>query len=109
MGGAAVTTAWDEILQEQESIDALCYSEGEQAMCRLVESADYRAELLKDPWVTRSSLSMSNSPQAVILEKLNDVINVDYSLVDIKRYSMKEAFSPFVTYRNEGDVRQFLL
>lgn len=109
MGGPAVTTAWDEILQEQEFIDALCYSEGEQAMCRLVEATDFRTELLRDPWVTRSSLSTGSTPQAVILEELNDVIDVDYSLVDTVRYSMKEAFSPFVAYRNQGDVRQFFI
>jgi radical SAM superfamily enzyme YgiQ (UPF0313 family) len=109
MGGPAVTTAWDEILVEQEHVDALCYSEGERAMLALAESNDFASELKKDPWVTRQSLAEKREPQTVVLENLNEVIHVDYGLLDTKRYSMKEAFSPFVTYRNDGDVRQFFI
>ena len=45
MGGPAVTSAWDEILVEQEYVDALCYSEGEKAMLSLIESDDLRVNL----------------------------------------------------------------
>jgi radical SAM superfamily enzyme YgiQ (UPF0313 family) len=50
MGGAAVTTAWDIILDDQPSVDALCYSEGELALVKLLDSDDPRKELLTDPW-----------------------------------------------------------
>ena len=53
LGGAAVTTAWDDILHEQPSVDALCYSEGEIALSSLLNSDDPKKELLRDPWVTR--------------------------------------------------------
>lgn len=109
MGGPAVTTAWDEILVEQEHIDALCYSEGEKAMLALAQSPDFEAELQRDPWVTRQSLGLGKSPQTIVLENLDTVIEVDYGLIDITRYSMKEAFSPFVNYRNNQDVRQFFI
>ena len=36
LGGAAVTTAWDAILQDQPFVDALCYSEGELALADLL-------------------------------------------------------------------------
>src|SRR5262245_16813367 len=42
LGGAAVTTAWDEILHDQPSVDALCYSEGEVALANLLNSDDPR-------------------------------------------------------------------
>ncbi len=109
MGGPAVTTAWEEILDEQTDIDALCYSEGERAMLSLAESCDFRAELQKEPWVTRQSLANGRSPQTVVLENLDAAIHIDYSMINIRRYSMKEAFSPFANYRNDSDVRQFFI
>jgi anaerobic magnesium-protoporphyrin IX monomethyl ester cyclase len=109
MGGPAVTTAWEEILGEQPAIDALCYSESERAMLALVEAVDMRAELERDPWVTRRSLDSGRTPHAVVPDNLNDVIHLDYEMVESRRYSMKEAFSPFATYRNDGNTKQFFI
>ena len=111
MGGAATTTSWDGILHEQASIDALCYSEGETAIRKLIEARpeDRLAELHQQPWVTRQSLENRRRPITTYVDNLNDVVNIDYDLVDVAAYSMKEAFSPFATYRNDEDVRQFFI
>ena len=109
IGGASATTAFDEILQDQPDLDAICYSEGEAAMLRLIDAEDMDTVLSGDPWVTRASLAKTQKPNTVYVEHLNDVINVNYDLIDRKVYSMREAFSPFATYRNESDVRQFFL
>ena len=109
MGGPAATVSYAEILQEQEHIDAVCYTEGELAMARLVDAEDAFAELEKQPWVTRKSLREFTLPKSVYVESLNDVIAIDYGLVEVAAYSMKEAFSPFASYRNESDIRQFFL
>jgi len=109
MGGPAVTTAWDEILIEQPFLDALCYSEGELAMKNLLESDDFLTQLKKDPWVTRDSIATGREPQTLVLDELDDVIHLDYELVDRKRYSMKEAFSPFASYRNDTNTKQFFI
>ncbi|HEX8988898.1 MAG TPA: radical SAM protein [Rhodocyclaceae bacterium] len=109
MGGPAVTTAWEDILGAQGGVDALCYSEGEQAMLGLAQAGDFALELQRDPWVTRASLEEKRTPHAKVLDNLDDAIPVDYGMLDMRRYSMKEAFSPFVAYRNESDVRQFFI
>ncbi len=111
MGGAATTTSWDGILHEQDSIDALCYSEGETAIRGLVDTKpeDRRAVLQNHPWVTRQSLENKRRPLTIYVENLNDVVNINYDLVDVTAYSMKEAFSPFASYRNEENVRQFFI
>ena len=96
LGGAAVTTAWDVILSDQPSVDALCYSEGELALVKLLDSDDLQKELLTDPWVTRQSIAEGRKPKTKTLENLNDVIAIDYSLIDTDEYGMIEAFSPFV-------------
>jgi len=109
LGGASATTAWDEILSEQSDVDALCYSEGEAAVSELLASSDPFMALQKDPWVTRESLKMMRRPRTTYVDHLNDVVDIDYDLVDTSVYSMKEAFSPFASYRKENDVRQFFM
>lgn len=110
LGGSAATVSWNMILHEQEYVDALCYTEGEYTMLRLVESENYSETLNNDhAWVTRKSLSKNQIPQPRYVENLNEVINIDYELINIKSYSMKEAFSPFSSIRNSDDVRQFYL
>lgn len=109
IGGAAATTAYDEVMSDQPDIDALCYSEGEAAMLSLINSRSIDDALLIDPWVTRVSLARGVKPMTVYVPHLNDVIDVNYDLIDRSVYSMKEAFSPFASYRNESNVRQFFL
>jgi anaerobic magnesium-protoporphyrin IX monomethyl ester cyclase len=108
LGGAAVTTAWDIILSDQPDVDALCYSEGELALAKLLDADDLQKELLTDPWVTRQSMGEKRKPKTNTLENLNDVIAVDYSLIDTDEYGMIEAFSPFRKAKDE-EVKQFFI
>lgn len=109
LGGAAVTASYADILEEQPDVDALCYSEGEKALTRLLDAPNPDDELANNPWVTRRSLASNSRPSADYIEQLDSVIDIDYRLIDISAYSMKEAFSPFATYRNDRDVRQFFV
>jgi radical SAM superfamily enzyme YgiQ (UPF0313 family) len=108
LGGACVTTAWDIILVDQPAVDALCYSEGELALARLLDSDDPEAELLQDPWVTRASMAAGRKPKTKTLESLDDVIPIDYSLINANDYGMIEAFSPFRKAKDE-ETRQFFI
>lgn len=108
LGGAAVTTAWGEILHDQPSVDALCYSEGEVALANLLNSDDPRNALLADPWVTRQSIADGRKPKTKHIEDLNEVIPIDYSLINTDDYGMIEAFSPFRKAKDE-DVKQFFI
>ena len=108
LGGAAVTTAWNIILDDQPSVDALCYSEGEVALANLLNSDDPKKELLCDPWVTRQSLAEKRTPKTKHIENLNDAIPIDYSLIEVDDYGMIEAFSPF-RKSNDDEVKQFFI
>lgn len=108
LGGAAVTTAWDEILHDQPCVDALCYSEGEVALAALLNADDPRKELLADPWVTRQSVEAKRRPKTKHIEDLNEVIPIDYSLINADDYGMIEAFSPFRKAKDE-EVKQFFI
>lgn len=96
-GGPAITTAYAEILDDCAYLDAACYSEGEVALKNLIEADDLQAALAQDPWVTKAKLSRK-VPTQPVYDDLDKIIDVDYSLVEIGAYSMKEAFSPFTRF-----------
>ena len=101
-GGPAVTTAHQEILLGCPDLDACCYSEGEVALRGLVEATDLDEALSHDPWVTR--IRKSAKP---VYDDLDRIVDVDYGLVDVGAYSMKEAFSPFTRFSESS--RQFFI
>lgn len=107
VGGAAATTASTEILNELASIDAVCYSEGEKAVKDLLDSEDISKELVKAPWVIRENIN--KKPESVYVDHLDEVIDLNYEFVNVEKYSMRESFSPFATYRYESNVKQFFL
>ena len=105
-GGPAITTAYSEVLMECEHLDAACYSEGEVGLKNLIEADDFDDAISKDPWVTKSKLEKKivTSP---VYDDLDKIIDVDYALVDINAYSMKEAFSPFTKF--SASSKQFFI
>lgn len=110
LGGSAATVSWNMILHEQECVDALCYSEGEYPLCQLIEADNISETLANNSvWVTRKSLAANQPPQPRYVDNLNEVVNVNYELIDVESYSMKEAFSPFSSIKESGEARQFFL
>ena len=105
-GGPAITTAYAEILAECAHLDAACYSEGEVGLKSLIEADNIQDAISKDPWVTKEKLQqkVATSP---VYDDLDKIIDVDYSLVDINAYSMKEAFSPFTKFT--ASSKQFFI
>ncbi len=105
-GGPAVTTGYNDIIEEGASLDALCFSEGEVGLLRLLDAEDPQAALETDPWIRGTKMEKRKAPHAVYGD-LDKSIQVNYDLIDIKAYSMKEAFSPFVKYFENS--KQFFL
>ncbi len=105
-GGPAITTAYAEILAECDDLDAACYSEGEVGLKDLIEADDIEAAITKDPWVTKSKLA-KKTVTSPVYDDLDKIIDVDYALVEIDAYSMKEAFSPFTRFTESS--KQFFI
>jgi len=105
-GGPAVTTAYAEILAECAQLDAACYSEGEVGLKSLIEAENIALALSKDPWITKEKLRQKTTTSPVY-DDLDKIIDVDYSLVNINAYSMKEAFSPFTRFA--ASSKQFFI
>lgn len=96
LGGSAATSSYRTILLEQKNIDAICYYEGELPFLNMANSNDVKKFLAKSkPWITRESLKEGRVPEKDLITNLDEIIDIDYSLVDVSGYEMKEAFSPF--------------
>lgn len=86
---------------------AICYSEGESVMPSLVEIENPSEMLLIElALVTKKSLAENRIPKPRYVNNLNDIIDINYDLLDVKLYGMKEMFSPF-TLNNSDVMRQF--
>lgn len=122
LGGSAASFSCEEIINEQNYIDSICYGEGELPFLNLVnvyindEPKDnnlnvYLKNYLENDksWVTKKSILERRKPDKTFVSNLDDVINIDYGLLgdNIDRYKMMEAFSPFIdTNKNK---KQFFL
>ena len=105
-GGPAVTTAYAEMLVECTHLDAACYSEGEVGLKNLIDADDVALAAAQDPWVTKEKLERKAHTKPVY-DDLDKIIDVDYAMVDIGAYSMKEAFSPFTKFTESS--KQFFI
>ena len=109
LGGAAASYSYDIIVNEQDNIDGICYLEGEIPFVRLVNSEDILEFLENDKsWITKKSFNNGKKPEPSFIENLDDVISIDYGLVNTEDYEMKEAFSPFLT-ADQMSKKQFFL
>lgn len=106
-GGPAASTAYKEILNECNDLDAVCWSEGELALTRLLDSENLYLELEKDPWIQKTNMD-KKVPRSFVTEDLDNVIDIDYKLVDVSAYNMKEAFSPFV-FKDKNSKQFFIV
>ncbi len=96
VGGAGATSSYDIIINEQDNLDGICYSEGEIPFLNLVNSGNFLEFLETDlSWITKNSFKKGKCPQTSFVQNLDEVINLDYDFIDINNYQMKEGFSPY--------------
>jgi anaerobic magnesium-protoporphyrin IX monomethyl ester cyclase len=96
-GGPAVSPVAKEVLRSQESLDAICFSEGEKAFEDLLSAKD-PLDLLTThkTWVSRSDLATSEKPQKSLLANLDGVSDVNFGLVDTQKYQARASFNPLL-------------
>ncbi len=101
LGGSAASSSYKEILNEYNYIDAICYTEGEIPLLQLVNCVDNginREWLIENhiSFITKKSLKQNRIPESTFVKNLDDVINIDYDLINIEKYQMIQPFSPFL-------------
>lgn len=94
LGGAAASYSYREILEDNPNIHAICFSEGEIPFRELLVEGNFKNKA----WITHMKLKQGVVPEKQLLYNLDELINLDYSLVDSSAYNMQEAFSPYARY-----------
>ena len=111
LGGAAASYSYEEILSEVEYLDAICYGEGEKPFRDLLEfwERPRDVEFLSNhpSWITKKSLKRKQKPVTFFIQDLDNVVDLDYSFVDVSAYDTYQAFSPFVDHNKKH--KQFFL
>jgi anaerobic magnesium-protoporphyrin IX monomethyl ester cyclase len=96
MGGAATLPVSKELLQNHD-LDAVCYGDGEKPLKGLIKARDpWKYTELNPSFITWHSIGKGFVPQKAVVDDIDDLIDLDYSFVDIERYSPRSEFSPFV-------------
>lgn len=88
-GGGFATNAAELLLTQVQSIDAVCYGEGEIPLDKLVNITSDWSQLhkLSSAWITRNSLAKCIKPSHDFVEDLDSLPIVDYSYVDHRLYN----------------------
>ncbi|OQP85223.1 hypothetical protein BTR14_16400 [Rhizobium rhizosphaerae] len=94
-GGPAVSPIAKKILQNQPGLDAVCFSEGELPFQDLLMADDLFKAVDDHPsWVSRKDMDSAKGPQKKLLNDLDQVIDIDYSLIDVFDYERRVSFNP---------------
>lgn len=110
LGGTAVGPSYSIIVNEQDDIDGLCFLDGEIPLLELLNSEDMVEFLENDlAWITKKSLKDGKPPTPSVVEDLSNIVDIDYSFVDVGKYGMKESFSPFITKKKAAKKQFFLV
>ncbi len=109
LGGSSASFSYSEILNEQNYIDGICYTEGEIPVTNLINSENMLELLENDKsWITKKNLvNNTKTVEKSLLANIDDAIDIDYSLIEVEKYKMAQAFSPFND--NTKETTQFYL
>lgn len=108
MGGSAACSSYRPIMEEQPNLDAICFFEGESPFLKLIQSDDMVEYInSNDTWITHDSVAANILPQKDVIHDLDEVVQIDYSFINVNDYNMREAFSPHSGKVESG--KQFFL
>lgn len=86
-GGACATNEYKDLLEETQSLDAICFSEGEIPFLNLV-NADSLYDILENDvsFITKKAITNGKAPKPSFINNLDEMPFIDYKLVDINLY-----------------------
>lgn len=104
IGGVAAAASYLKILNDNPDISAVCYGEGELPFKELIEHGKCVFKEVGGPWITLTNHTL---PTRFNIKNLDELIDIDYTLINLVDYGMTEAFSPFAKTHRDG--RQFFV
>lgn len=102
-GGGVPTNMYREIFRGTQSVDALCYGEGERPLLELIKAND-RKDLLKThpSWITRDKAEKGEAFQHDLIDDLDEIPFLDYDLLDTADYNRNSLLSLFPLAQREN-------
>lgn len=95
-GGGVATNMYRELFEDSRCLDGLCYGEGERPLTRLLQAADRRALLGRDPsWITREKAARGASFSYDFIDDLDEIPRYDYGLLDLKDYRLNPTIAAY--------------
>lgn len=108
-GGACAMNDYPELLKNTNTLDAICYSEGEKPLLRLVDAEDPYQVLNNDvAWITRKSLADGKTPTPDFIYSLDDIPFLDYDLIDYQKFQPSIDFNAFSDNKNDASDSVYL-
>lgn len=100
VGGVFASNEYSSILNATESIDGICFSEGELPLTRLLTAKDMHDHLNNDPsFITHKTLFDGKKPISSYIYNLDEIPFFDYSDFDLRDYETYN--SPFRQYDDD--------
>lgn len=102
-GGAVPTNMGQEIYQESNCFDGLCYGEGERPLLRVLKANDRKAQLERDrSWITGRKIFGNFELDLIGLEgSLDEIPQFDYSLLDREGYRLNPTIISYTSISPE--------
>lgn len=89
-GGGLCSAAFEKVLQDCPSIDAICKGEGELPIKSLLDSLDERLVLESHPsWITRRGLQEGKVPSHTFVQDLDDIPFLNYQDINLDDYNSR--------------------
>lgn len=89
-GGGLPSAAFDMMLRNCPSLDAICKGEGELPMHALIEADDpYDVIATHKAWIARPQLLEGKVPQHDFIQDLDEIPKFDYSFIDLDNYNSR--------------------
>lgn len=102
-GGTATSLSYNEILNQNPAIDAICFSEGEIPISQLLKAESFSIELEQNKsFITRKNLEDPTfEPEAVYIYDLDEIPPLPYHMLDMGGYEN--------SYNNEDVKKAFVM
>ncbi len=104
-GGGVPTNMYGEIFRDTDSINALCYGEGEKPLLGLVTAPDNK-EFLNNhkSWITKEKSGKSRIFQYDFIEDLDEIPFYDYGILNADEYGLSPTIKTYASFDDKANI-----
>lgn len=97
-GGGVPTNMYNEIFNDTDCFDALCYGEGEKPLLELVKSNNKLDYIKNSPsWITKEKIKNKETFKHDFIENLDEIPFYDYKILNPDDYGLNPAITAYAS------------